>query len=166
MDGQAGWRASTSSRLGSCSSSTSSRFTNQLRRLQRGLRLWCIGLRTGRRRKEEGDLDVPQEERLVRRGSTPGGRGPGSVLLRGVPPSRTFLHSGNARLHPRPERVDEVDHVVGKFPGTVGGDYSLNQFQSTIAVLEAEELITVNHGPFLKSDLAKCEQPEHGRCTC
>jgi hypothetical protein len=41
--------------------------------------------------------------------------------------------SGGRRC-PRPERVDELEHVVGELAGTVGSGQPLDQLQSAVAV--------------------------------
>jgi hypothetical protein len=44
-------------------------------------------------------------------------------------------------LRPRPERVDELEHVVGELAGAVCGGQALDQLQLAVAVLEPEELL-------------------------
>jgi hypothetical protein len=51
---------------------------------------------------------------------------------------------GSGLLHPLPERVDELKHVVVELAGAVGGGQALDQPQPAVAVLEREELLAVN----------------------
>jgi hypothetical protein len=51
---------------------------------------------------------------------------------------------GSRLLRPRHERVDELEHVVGEFAGTVGGRQAFDQLQSALAVPEVEELLVVD----------------------
>jgi hypothetical protein len=51
---------------------------------------------------------------------------------------------GSGLLRPRPERVDELEHVVGEVAGAVGGGQALDQLQPALAVLEPEELLAVD----------------------
>jgi hypothetical protein len=51
--------------------------------------------------------------------------------------------SEGRRRHPRSERVDELEHVIGKLAGAVGGRQALDQLEPPVAVLEGEELLVV-----------------------
>jgi hypothetical protein len=53
-------------------------------------------------------------------------------------------------LRPRPERVDELEHVVGELVGAVGGGQALDQLQPAVTVLEREELLAVNGCPHVE----------------
>jgi hypothetical protein len=81
-------------------------------------------------------------EVLAPAGTSSGDRSWGQVLGTGR------AGSGRARLHLRPERVDGLQHVVGKLAGTVGGGQAFDQFHPGVAALELEEeLLTVDRRP-------------------
>ena len=78
--------------------------------------------------------------------------------------------SGGGWLRSRPERVDELEHVVGELTGTVGSGQAFDQFQPPVAVLELEELLAVDRRPHVeraKTLLAGCwvQDDEHARCS-
>src|SRR6266511_3003567 len=62
--------------------------------------------------------------------------------------------SGGGWLRSRPERVDELEHVVGELTGTVGSGQPLDQLQPVDAVLELEELLAIDRRPHV--ECAKC----------
>ena len=78
--------------------------------------------------------------------------------------------SGGGWLRARPERADELEHVVGELTGTVGSGQAFDQFQPPVAVLEPEELLAVDRRPHIertKTLLAGCpvQDDEHARCS-
>ena len=76
--------------------------------------------------------------------------------------------SGSGSRRPHPERVDELEHVVGEFAGTVGGRQALDHFSPTFTVLEMEELLVADpcaHVERAKRLLARgrVQDDEHAR---
>jgi hypothetical protein len=52
--------------------------------------------------------------------------------------------SGNGWLHLRPERVDELEHVLREFTRAVGAGRAFDQFPALVTVVELEAVVDPN----------------------